>query len=298
MSFAETFPYRQAKSTRVETGRWHLVLGEKQELLGKALGQWDPATPVHVTQTVRVDVAGIRQDCRLPDDAKLVLTPIWDSTGTRMRNSANITELSEDTVTTKMEVQIPGNVLASSLTLMVHICLAQSLPKRPLVAWRPGTILWESAHRLDLEGGGSRFPMEILDFSKSSWQFPERAAWVLDWDPEDLEVPVLGGMRLYLNKAHPRVQQMLERPREPEVRLFQAAMQYDVARMLIRGALLSEAFFSNEGRWPSDSVGRTISLLLKSFDGDSPETLRVLMQNDSPQFEARLQHQLGLFQEL
>ena len=68
----------------------------------------------------------------------------------------------------------------------------------------PGSVLWEGEPRfvVDLEGTGTRFPTELRTFGDGNG-FPPRAAWYLDWDRDDLSLPVLGSVRLYLNEAHP-----------------------------------------------------------------------------------------------
>ncbi len=296
MSTAQTWPYLRADPGRIKTSGWLLSHPDGDRRLDEALGDWDPATPVNLKQTIHADLDGIRTDCRLPPEARLRLTTYWHSNGTRIRGVGARLELNGAELTVPLTLGVDGFNLSGSIGLHSVISLSQALPPRPIIAWRPGTILWQESHTLRLEGGGSRFPMEILDFTKCGWQFPNRAAWMLEWDPEDLELPVLGGMRLYLNSDHPRVKRMLEFPKELDVRIFQGAMQYDVARTLIRGALLNPEFIQRDEPWPTDSVGKTIWLLFRSFTGDSPETLRQMMDNDVARFEARLQHHLGLFQ--
>ena len=60
----------------------------------------------------------------------------------------------------------------------------------PLGASIPGSILWEDALEVDIEGEGTRFPVEVTDFEEQDW-LPSSAAWYLDIPRGDLDITTL-----------------------------------------------------------------------------------------------------------
>lgn len=297
MSIARTWPWLRADPARVRDGGWQMVLPETGEQpLGEALETWDPLTPLNLSRMVQVDVDGLRADCQLPE-ARLRLVVSWHALGTTLRGVGNTVVLPESgELRESMALFLDPGQLGGTLLLRTSISLVERTEKRPLVAHRPGSILWEDEHELRLEGSGSRFPTTVVDFSKSDLGLPSKAAWRLEWDREDFELPVLGGMQLFLNSAHPRIKEMVENPRDPSSELILSMMQFDVARTLVQGALDNEQFLSREEPWPQESVGRVIHRLFNThFRGQSPEALKRQLEADPDRFVSTLQDRFGFF---
>jgi hypothetical protein len=190
-------------------------------------------------------------------------------------------------------MRIGAGEVASSVVLRTTVILGEALESRPLRAKRIGSILWEDAQEVVLEGAGGRFPMEAINFSESDWQLPDRAAWRLEWG-EDFELPVLGGLHLRLNLDHPKVKMLIEHPEHAESKVLSAAMFYDVGRQLIYAALRDSAFVERENAWPKDSVGAVVNRLMKTnFRGESARSLAEKMKQRPEWFEAFVQSGLG-----
>jgi len=292
-----TWPYLRAQPSRVGGFPWHLVAGSRELLLKEALEHWDPSTDLSLRRRIRVDIDSILADCALPPGTPLRVLASWHCEGTTLRGVGTSTLLPTTGLTEVfLDIVMAGIRLGGKLFLNVSVVLGRKLEPRPLMPYRAGTILWEDSHELRLEGSGSRFPMEEVSFSAAGWEFPPNAAWRLEWERGDLELPVLGSVRLYLNRDHPVVQEMIHHPDAPTSQLITSAVQFDIARSLIRGALLEDDFHVRSAPWPSDSVGRAIERLLKSrFKTMSPLALREVLRSDPDQFEAMLQSNLGLF---
>lgn len=295
---ARTVPFLRAARKRVQPAGW-MLHGEKPERLEDAIPWWDPATDLHMSRRVKVDAGGLRADCGLPDSAVIRLVAAWHCQGTSLRDGCPPILLPErGSAEHVLELWMDARRLAGDLSLRTAVVLVSNPEPGPLSAVLPGTVLWEDRLELRLEGGGSRFPIDVFSFAESGADFPDGAAWRLDWDPENLELPVLGGMQLMLNSAHPAVAKAIAQPEEPVSKMFLALLHFEVARSLLQGALSREEFVSDHV-WPSDSIGRSMQLLLKTRLPEwQPSALRQLLLQDPDQFVSVLQDRLGFLREV
>ncbi len=295
-SSARTWPYRRPARGRVHAHPWRFAI-ESGAPVGESVDHWDPSTDLHISQRVRVDLSALRSDCGLSTEAPLRLVASWWCEGTTIRSPGTRVDLPatehHDTV---LELMLDASQLAGVVHLQTSIVVAERLERRPLTAHVPGSVLWEEAHTLRLEGSGARFPMDAISFANSGPDFPMNAAWRLEWDPEDLEIPVLGGVRLHMNRDHPMMKSVIERPDDVRSQVVVAAMQFDVARTLLRGALERDDFVHRTVAWPADSVGKVLERLIKErFKGYGAAMLQNKLRGSPDTFDALLQHGLGLF---
>jgi hypothetical protein len=297
MIIARTPPFLKPPGDSVKPTPWRMVVQGQDPFLANVLPEWEPGTDLHLVRTAVVDPALVRRASGLPEDAVLRMGVAWHCTGTTLRGRGTVVTLpTSGEVRIPLELRIQGRDLAGSLRVRSMLVLGGRLPPAPLRARRPGTLLWEDIHDVVLEGGGARFPMEVISFSQSSWRLPNHAAWALEWDREDLELPLLGALRLYLNADHPAVSAALAKPTDPASTTLIAALHHDVARQLVVGALLSDEFVERTEKWPAESVGEVIHKLLSNrFKGDSPQDLRERLRQEPSQFEATLQDHLRAF---
>ncbi len=143
------------------------------------------------------------------------------------------------TQTVELDLSLSCGDLGGALVLRTLLVLTDGPAHvRPLAANVPGSILWEADDRqvVDLEGTGTRFPTELRVFGDGNG-FPTRAAWYLDWDRDDLSLPVLGSIRLYLNQAHPIMSRLAGGITTAEVERVREALKFEIARELVSGAL-------------------------------------------------------------
>lgn len=295
MRIARTPPFLKANPDSVEASPWRIIQGEEDRFVGDALPQWDPGTDLKLLREVDVDATRIRSECGLPEDCALRVSTSWHCEGTTLRGRGGLATIRDAGREVTLEMELEGRNLSGKLVLRTAVVLARRLDPAPLRARRPGSVLWEDEQEVLLEGEGSRFPTEVVSFKQSDNSYPSNAAWVLDWDREDLELPVLGGLRLYLNSDHPQVARMLENPRDPSSLVFLSAVHHDVGRQLIRGAVLVDEFVEREG-YPKNSIGHVIQRLIKvRFRGESPLVLRNRLQQNPENFDALLQDRLHAF---
>lgn len=297
MIIARTPPFLRAPEDSVRPTPWRAVAHGEDRLLGEVLPEWDAGTDLHLIRSVEVDTSAVLTACNLPSDSVLRLGVAWHATGTTLRGRGTVQTLpmTEET-RVPLSLDVRGVELGGTLRLRCVLALGGRVAPAPLRARRAGSVLWEDVHEVVLEGGGARFPMEALSFKDSSWRLPDHAAWALEWDRDDLELPLLGALRLYLNTDHPTMAEALNAPDAASSRLLMAALQHDVGRQLVLGALMSDAFVSREDKWPRDSVGEVVSrLIAHRFRGESATSLRQRLEQEPLQFEAVLQDRLRLF---
>ncbi len=301
MARIQAFPYHRPRPERMQSAEWYLRVGGAYEPLGESLPHWDPATPVDIQVRIRLDAAAVRTDCGLgaADPLRLVLT--WHCPATSLRGRGAAQDLLDEAVTTvDLDLHVPAGLLADQFRLEAQLILAGPVQTRsPLTPIRPGSRLWKTERLVLLEGQAARFPMEVIDFEAHAW-LPSGAAWYLDWDPNDLDQLVLGGMRLFINSRAVRVARAAATidPGDPVAAVIKETIYFDVARTMILAVLDSEEFVSQPDRYSEESIGAAMFRLLNTlFPSDSTTGLHQQRQQASDRLECKIQASLHLFQE-
>jgi hypothetical protein len=288
-------PYLLPPDSTVSAQPW---TNEDGAEIGERLDHWDPYTDLNLVRVMEIDVDSIRAACLLGDDAAFAVTATWTSTTTRIAGHGPVVELgtSGGLLRTALDVAVPGTKVGGRLDL--HTRLVLRYPGRepsPISPRRVGATLWTEQDRVALEGGAARFPIALADFS-STPRYPDGAAWVLEWDSDDLDAPVLGGMRLLVNRSNEALLETLKTgssdARATAVRSF---VIFDAARTLVSGALLNERFVENPEDFLDGSVGRMLfELLTLCWPGVPAAALKARSLEDPARFSAELQAHFGL----
>lgn len=295
MRTAPTLPYLAAPDDAVSADFWTTETGAE---LPERLEHWDPFTDMAVTRTIVLDLDAVREGCRLGADASFAVTASWYSTATRLSDSAAV-ELADlsGLVRATVSLVLPGPRIGGRVTLRARLILRHPGSAATLISPRiPGTILWRDEVAVEVEGASARFPMAVADFTAT--RHPTESAWVLEWDNHDLEQPLLGGLRLLLNSAHPTLTSYLRTGvNDPAASLIQSFVTYDVARTLIFGALRNERFLAAPRGFEEDTVGRAVSELIDScFPGVPTGTLATWTAESPDRVETVLQAALRTLQ--
>jgi hypothetical protein len=137
--------------------------------------------------------------------------------------------------------------------------------------------------------------MTAVDFTTLA-RVPDAAAWYIDWDPQDLDVPVLGGLRLLLNSTHPRIIGAVRTGSDdPAAAIVRSLIECDVARHLIRAALDNESFVRAPDAYPDHSVGRMLSDLISTVWPSVPvPSIRARAFQEPARLDADIQAALEL----
>jgi hypothetical protein len=251
----------------------HFIVGEWQVLrdglvhpLEATMPGWDPAVPIKAFISVTINTEEVIKECGLSDDAVLSLVPVWKSDGTVLRGiGERILIMSKSGLQEFVtNIYIEGLILAAWVELSINLVLLDmGGTNKPFAAKYPGSILFQSdPFRVYLQGEGARFPIEVIDFGNT--QYPNDAAWALFWDPFNLHQTAHGDLRLYINSRHDRVREAVSTDKSDN-RDIQETIRFDVARMLIEGALRNEEFVNSPETYSPDSIGFVIKNMLRNY---------------------------------
>ena len=186
-------------------------------------------------------------------------------------------------------VHVRGDALGGTMTVSTGLVWVAGARLGPLAPGLPGSQLWSDEFRCALEGLAARFPISPVAFSSLPTLDPD-AAWTLDWEPTQLDDPVLGAVRLLVNTEHPRVREsVVSGSREPGADVVRALIHFDVARTLVTSALENPEFVERVDAYPDESVGRTIADLIRSHWNESPAALAARHSRYPRRFEMELQ---------
>ena len=265
------------------------------------LPDWDPNTNLTVQCAVQIDAPKIWDDCRLSVGDQLSIGVSWHSPGTTLRGCGDQRAVvhTNGTVDITLSMTIPASEVSRRVYLQacLYITTLAGGGRDPLAAALLGSTLWSDEVEILLEGIGSRFPVEIVNFDGVSW-IPTGAAWYLEWDPFAPYNSLLGTVRLLVNAANSRVVNAVRTSdqQSPEEFLIRSAIYFDVGRTMVREMLASDEFRENLDRFPKGSVGFHVATLLKIlFPGESAQALRTMATERYSWFDARLQAALRLF---
>ncbi len=299
MARVKAFPYILPQPEHIRAVEWLQRVGDEDVPLQEILPHWDPGTMLQLSVKIEVNVGRIRSNCRLAPDDLLRAVVVWHSPGTNLRGCGSCLELEETNslVPFNLTLTVPGELLADRVRVEAQLILAgYGKSSFQLSPRRPGSILWREEKMIILEGLGSRFPIELIDFAESSW-LPENASWFLDWDDSDLEQMALRSMRLFLNARNVRVRRAVAEslPMDEPIREI---IQFDVGRTMIIGALENETFARNpEYSFIDGSVGSYIRRLIRIlFPNENWDGIINLYRQNRFRFECELQARFKLFQ--
>lgn len=275
---------------------WRRVGLSGDEPLLSILSDWDCSTELRVATRIDVDRRRVLDSTMLGAEAVVRVAAGWYCERTRSRAVLWRRDLTlDDYVIDALDVElgIPGSCIATSIKLEARLVLVERRKKGDALAARlPGTVLWHHDFDVALEPNATRFPIEWIDFATSV--YPNDAAWVVEWTPEDLGRSTYGAVRLLLNRSHPSMASLLAEDGSSTTHLLWETMKLDVARQLVRGALADDDFVRNPDSFEWDSLGGTIHrMITNAFIGESMASLRSLLRMSPHSFEAQIQAKFG-----
>lgn len=283
--------YLLPEDDAVTLGPWQDQAGS--EVAGR-ISHWDPVTDLELTRAATVDLDAIRSKCALGSDSAFAMLAVWRTpTRTRLGGAGTPVELGllDGVVRAPIAVRVPGRESGGRLDLTTRLVLRTAgSTATPISPRRAGAILWTETERVMLEGSAARFPTAAVDFSEVQ-RVPDLAAWYLDWNVDDLAHPVMGGLRLLLNRANPRIVSAVRSATDDvSAPLIRSIIRSDVARQLVRGAFTSEEFTASPDSFPEDSVGRLIrDLITTIWPGIPVDAVRARALQNPSRFDAEVQ---------
>lgn len=301
MSTVRVPAYLSAPDDAVRANPWLVREGDLVEPLGDEYDGFDPAAMLALSCRVFLDQRRIRRACGLGDGDRVGVVGLWSSSSTRLRGASRPEVLAEDAgeATVDLSLALESHSLGGTLVLRTAVILVtRHHDPAPLVPNLLGSVLWEAREpqRVDLEGAATRFPTELREFGRGN-SFPPGAAWILDWEPGDLSLPVLGSVRLYMNATHPVMPGLAAGARDPASVVILEALKFDIARQLLTGAFRNPEFVRDSLGYEDGTVGATLRRLCTRvlFPYESIEVVAHRATRDPARFEAELQAGLRLF---
>jgi len=294
-------PYLTPSLERVRITSWQQRVNEETIPLQEILPHWDPGTPLNLSTTVEVDIQAVREDCRLTSTDTLRIVLVWYSSGTGLRGRGDYVDINDINASRPLTLTIflPGELLADEVRVEMQLLLASpGKSSFELSPKRPGSILWSEGKTMALEGLASRFPIEMISFSKNYW-LPENAAWYLEWDPFDLEQLALRTMRFYINEDNAKIKKAVTNPTTEVDELVRDVIEFDVGRAMIMGALENDSFVRHPDPYADGSVGSYVQRLIWTlFSNEGWEGIVYSHQQNRSRFECELQAKFKLFQKV
>lgn len=288
-----SYGFLRPKASRVRAGAWRVTPYGQEELLDpESLPNWDYFTDIQVAQTLQVQLAGIREDCRLSPTSTIKGLVLWHSQWTGLRGASSPQILREGS--NDLETLVPAHLVGGRLTIESRIVLGQAVaPLDVLAPHRPGSTLLALIHRIALEGAGTRFPIVQIPFSTSGIAGGRGAAWMLDIDIADLGSSGSGSVRLFLNSEHASIVALLTKPDSAQSKSLHQFLHLDVARQMFIAAMTSSELTESTS-YEEDSLGE---MLINTVDRLFPDRELKALQGDykvSPgEVEAELQARVG-----
>ncbi len=293
-------PYLTPSEDLVSCQPW-LLIEPSEKVLPNLFPEWDSATDVRLKRCLKFDLNGIWHSCNLLPSDTLILVAEWTSDGTSLRGISDKKYLSLSQVNDfEIEVQIPGSELSQSLVLKTRLIFFPSNQgqRKKLSPHLPGSILWEDLYKVTLEGEGSRFPMETINFERLNG-VPLNANWHLSWMPYEPELQLSANVRLYLNSNSEDVIKALTESKPTEKHLaIRKIIFWDVGRRLVKGMLDNKDFNGRDNFYPLGSLGFAVTTMLEIyFPNESIDGLRALLKSNPDLFETVLQSSFSPLQD-
>ncbi len=129
---------------------------------------------------------------------------------------------------------------------------------------------------------------------------PTGLAGTSSWSPDEPEAPALRAVRLYLNEGHAIVRAAVTaNPPEPHQQVIRDAIEFDVARSLILGALRADPEAWDQAAGEPGSIASVVNRLLRVvFPTETLEGLRNRYSTTPQRLEVKIQDGLRLFRDL
>ena len=279
------FPHRVATASAVTFGDPELLLGGERFTVGEPVTPWDYLAPSVVVSTASVDEAEFLRSTGLTELSGVVGHLQVDCPTTGSRHSANA-PLPADGETVAIEVHLPPHEVAQRIEVTQSVLLDRPDGEEPpdLAAYRRGSRLWqaERTFRFILEGSASTFPTEAFDFGPAG--LPPTAAWKLQFEPDSLDEPYLGAVRLFINSEHPQASELLSgRPS-----IVQSVLFHDIVQQLLTA--VSDRFSGEVHMdFEADSVGEALNHLATTYLGVTLAAAATRLREDRAETLCRLQ---------
>jgi len=283
-----SLPFKTVVGNEVAPGPWHYRIAEGDWLRAdSSIPGWDYLTALELHREISIDTHRVKVTCGLGEEAELSLAVTLSAPIARFRRVMITQPLTSERNVETVEFRVPSANVAGRLLVETEILLRRNPRSSERFAARlPGSRLFSECCTLDLEGSGSRMPMEIARFST---QLPAlnapKAPWHIECGSGDLHLPVMHELRVYLNRD---CQLVLEAILKGD-RNLQYLLKGEIARRLLETALSDDSFLNGHTDFEDGSLGQAASRVLRMcFPNAKPQEVCALAVRQPGQFEAMI----------
>jgi hypothetical protein len=304
MTSIDIYPFLRPSDDSLNV-KW--IVNGTESIEGSEIPHWDPATSIKILANVSLNLQKIKEQCKFSDDDIIRISFSWFSPGTNLLeccesvDSPLETGLFEDVLERGFSTEIDGGMVFDSVKCNIRISFVNAGKNTVNPLSKRGAILLDNDLEINLDTGESRFPVEQIDFN-NNFHLPADAGWYLDWNPDDLTIMALGGIRLYINSHHQNiVKTVTMKEKTPVNSAITQIIKFDIAGSLIFGALQNEKFLEDPDDFEEGSIGKHIVRLIENTFPDEDITGLSNQVKDPKKralLECRLQEKLKLLQEL
>ena len=288
-------PFLVAPDTTVEFSGWKLIAPDGDIPLPTELDDWDYQTTLNLVASVSVDRGDLLAACELDAESQLSLLVTAHSNSTRTTEQFCLETLPlGDGFDLQVRAAIPGEEFGGRLTIDTFLLVAEPRPMSRLAPQHPGSIIWRTRQSTLLQGVGSQFPTDAIDFRL----FPlldSRAGWKFEVDMADLEAPFLAAARLKINAGDATMLSVLNGATDVRSADIRRLLKWDITRQMVFLALGVEDVLSLEFNPTASTVGGVLrNVLQQVWPKESTTTLKNWMQETPSRIEMGLQHHCNL----
>lgn len=287
-------PFLTPQDSAVSHGDWLLRSPEGDDPLPKEIPHWDYQTILEMAAPVSVDRRAVTEACHLDRTSGLAILVMAKSSHTNAEILAARLDLPmADTFDLAVELRLEGLELGGRLTLTTLLVVTDPKPLDRLAPQHPGSIVWRTSHFTDLEGVGTQFPTDTMDFKSAG--LDADAAWQFRVDLSDPEARFMSAARLTLNSTHPAITRLLAGAKDAGTEQLLRTLNWDVTRQMVFAALNSEDVAGLEPDPDAVSVAGVLrNLLGRIWPSVTTATLRQWRITDPARIEVHLQHSVKL----
>ena len=299
-SDAVSFPFYRLSANAVKPGIWtYLRTGantDDSKALGGGIESWDYNVDLDFQRKFGIDPQAVLGECRLREEAKLVVMVLASTAGQRIRKRVSTVEFTccKDAGITDIELNfhLDGVTLQGDLRIDTEICVRKAFPQEesdPFTPTETGARIWSDSLTTALEGSLSRFPMSSVSFRQTFGNIGD-AAWMLHWSPDALETNASSAIRMYLNTDSSLFNEIVSCNS-----VLCKVVQTDVLRQILVALIADPDFDLSPDNWPQYSLGNLAAQWASNIFGDmSAEPLRSRARTDPGWVDARIQSYMGL----
>lgn len=294
MSEPVAFPFFRPDPEVVSADPWFRESDEqRREPLPDILPHWDYSVDLSIGRSLRIDLATLRQQTALEPDSSFLLSVFLQTGDMPVRRSVFSQVVDADHADEEEieigPVTIHGHRLQGRIELSTSLAFNEGGRRSSLSPLAPGSRLWDDRFVTQIEGGGSRMPMESRDFASLSHHLAH-APWYIDLSANRPEERFESVFRVILNTARTDIHDALIRGEQPLTSIFRA----EIVRHVLMRVLLSQELELDAGDFPDGSLGTVaLSWMATAFPEEDVGQIRQKAMDDPARFESMISSVFG-----